>query len=343
MPDCLSFCSSVGEKTMDEGILSTVGNTPLISLTRIFKDNRFRLFAKLEGFNPGGSAKDRSALNILKTAMAADEIDSGTVIIESTSGNLGIGLAQACGYLGLRLICVVDPKATQQNIRILEAYGAEIDMISTPDPETGEYLQVRIDRVQALLLAIKNSFWPNQYANSANAGAHYKTTMREIDVALDGEIDYLFCSTSTCGTIRGCADYVRDYNLRTKIYAVDAVGSVIFGGRSAKRLIPGHGAMKRPDLYRPGMADKCIHVSDLDCIVGCRRLMRREAILAGGSSGGVVMAIDRVNPRIPNGATCVAIFPDRGERYLDTIYSNEWIQEHFGDVSSLWQDDVESK
>ena len=328
---------------MDEGILSTVGNTPLISLTRVFKDNRFRLFAKLEGFNPGGSAKDRSALNILKAAMATGEIDSGTVIIESTSGNMGVGLAQACGYLGLRLICVVDPKTTQQNIRILKAYGAEIDMVSIPDPKTGEYLQARINRVQDLLLAIKNSFWPNQYANPANAGAHYKTTMREIDVALGGEIDYLFCATSTCGTIRGCADYVQDYKLRTKIYAVDAVGSAIFGGRSAKRLIPGHGATRRPELYRPDMADKYIHVSDLDCIVGCRRLMRREAILAGGSSGGVVMAIDRVKPRIPNGATCVAIFPDRGERYLDTIYSNDWIQEYFGDVSSLWQDDVESK
>jgi cysteine synthase A len=98
--------------------------------------------------------------------------------------------------------------------------------------------------------------------------------------------------------------------------------------------------MKRPDLYRPGIADRCIHVSDLDCVVGCRRLIRKEAILAGGSSGGVVMAIDRVKPHIPHGATCVAIFPDRGERYLETVYSNDWVKEHFGDVSSLWQDDV---
>jgi N-(2-amino-2-carboxyethyl)-L-glutamate synthase len=326
---------------MGEGILSTIGNTPLIKLTRIYKENRFRLFAKMEGFNPGGSAKDRPALNILKEAIEAGAIKPGTVVIESSSGNLGIGLAQACGYFGLRLICVVDPKTTRQNIGILKAYGAEIDMVSIPDSRTGEYLQARINRVRDLLESIEDSFWPDQYSNLANAGAHYKTTMREIDDALGGEIDFLFCSTSTCGTIRGCADYVRDYGLATKIFAVDAVGSVIFGGRPAKRLIPGHGAVKRPELYRPDMADECIQVTDLDCVVGCRRLMRSEAILAGGSSGGTLMAIERVKNRISTGAVCVAIFPDRGERYLDTIYSNDWVEEHFGDVSSLWQEQVE--
>jgi N-(2-amino-2-carboxyethyl)-L-glutamate synthase len=326
-------------RAIDEGILSTVGNTPLISLNRVFKDNRIRLFAKMEGFNPGGSAKDRPALNILKKAIAAGEIDSKTVVIESSSGNLGVGLAQACGYLGLRFICVVDPKTTQQNISILKVYGAEIDMVTAADPQTGEYLEARINRVRSLLRSIENSFWPNQYANLNNADAHYNTTMREIDEALDGKIDYLFCATSTCGTIRGCADYVQDHRLRTRIIAVDAIGSVIFGGQSSKRLIPGHGAMKRPDLYRPNMADQCIQVSDLDCVVGCRRLLHREAILAGGSSGGVLMAVDRIKHRLPSGATCVAIFPDRGERYLDTIYSDDWVREKFGDVSSRWKED----
>src|SRR5262249_24413457 len=155
---------------------------------------------------------------------------------------------------------------------------------------TGEFLQARIERVRALLGAIEDSFWPNQYANLDNASAHYKATMREIDEALDGKIEYLFCAASSCGTIRGCADYLQDYNLRTRIFPVDAVGSVVFGGQPAKRLIPGHGAMKRPELYRPDMADECIHVTDLDCVVGCRRLVRTEAILVGGSSGGVLMA-----------------------------------------------------
>ena len=127
------------EATIKESILSTIGHTPLVRLTRVFPDCPFRLLAKLEGFNPGGSAKDRPAVHILREAMRTGQVKPWTVVIESSSGNLGIGLAQACRYLGLRFICVVDPKTTAQNIRILRAYGAEIDLVSEPDPETGEF------------------------------------------------------------------------------------------------------------------------------------------------------------------------------------------------------------
>src|SRR5215467_9488932 len=326
---------------MTESILSTIGNTPLVRLTRVLPDCPFRLFAKLEGFNPGGSAKDRPALHILQEAMRIGAIKAGSVVIESSSGNLGIGLAQACRYLGLRFICVVDPKATTQNIHILEAYGAEINLVAEPDPVTGEFLQARINRVQTLLQTIDNSFWTNQYANLSNAQAHYQTTMHEIARELHGRIDYLFVATSTCGTLRGCAEYVRDHHLGTYIFAVDAEGSVIFGGQPAKRLIPGHGAARRPALYRAGLADECVWVTDVDCVVGCRRLVHSEAILAGGSSGGVLMAVEQVQERIPRGATCVAIFHDRGERYLDTVYSDEWVAEHFGDIAHLWEEEPE--
>src|SRR5262249_19622806 len=223
---------------MNESILSTIGQTPLVRLTRVLPDCPFDLFAKLEGFNPGGSAKDRPALNILREGMRSGAVKPWTVVIESSSGNLGIGLAQACRYLGLRFICVVDPKTTEQNTRILRAYGAEIDLVSQPHPVTGEFLQARIDRVQTLLQTIQDSFWTNQYANLSNVRAHYCTTMDEIARELDGRIDYLFVATSTCGTLRGCAEYVRDHDLDTTIFAVDAQGSVIFGGPPAKRLIP---------------------------------------------------------------------------------------------------------
>jgi cysteine synthase A len=322
---------------MNENILSTIGNTPLVRLTRVLPDCPFHFFAKLEGFNPGGSAKDRPAFHILREAMRTGAIKPRSVVIESSSGNLGIGLAQACRYLGLRFICVVDPKTTSQNIHILQAYGAEIDLVSKPHPGTGDFLQARIDRVQTLLRTIKGSFWTNQYANLSNSRAHYRTTMTEIATELHGRIDYLFVATSTCGTIRGCAEYIRDHHLDTKIFAVDAHGSVIFGGPPAKRLIPGHGAARRPELYRDDLADECVHVTDLDCVVGCRRLVHSEAILAGGSSGGVLMAVEQARDRIPWGTTCVAIFHDRGERYLDTIYSDDWVAEHFGDISHYWQ------
>ncbi len=327
---------------MYDSILSAIGNTPLVKLERVFDDLQFNLYAKLEGFNPGGSSKDRPAIKIIRRAIELGAIVPGeTVVIESSSGNMGIGLAQACSYYGVRFICVVDRKTTMQNIRLLEAYGAEVELVSEPDPVTGEYLQARIDRVKNLLFSIPGSFWPNQYANLDNPHAHHQT-MREIATQLNNQIDYLFCATSTCGTIRGCTEYIRDHRLNTKTYGVDAVGSVIFGGqKKTKRLIPGHGAAVRPSLFQTTIADDCIHVTDIDCVVYCHQLVRREAILAGGSSGAVIAAVGRVKDLIPEGANCVAILADRGERYLDTIYSNAWVTEHFGDIAYQWQEPME--
>ncbi|HEX3560527.1 MAG TPA: 2,3-diaminopropionate biosynthesis protein SbnA [Pyrinomonadaceae bacterium] len=320
---------------MPYGILSTIGNTPLVLLRRIFKNLHFDLRAKLEAFNPGGSVKDRPAFNILQKAMEQGVVRRGSTVVESSSGNMGIGLAQACAYFGMRFVCVIDPKTTAQNINILKAYGAEIDLVSRPDAATGEFLQARIQRVRDLLAELPGSFWPDQYSNMQNAMAH-RQTMHEIWSALEGRVDYLFCAASTCGTLHGCSAYVRENGLKTHIVAVDAIGSILFGPKSCKRLIPGHGAAVLPKLYRPDLADRSTQVSDLDCVVGCRRLVREEAILAGGSSGAVVWAVGSAREWIPEGATVVAIFPDRGERYLDTIYSDEWVREHFGEISHLW-------
>jgi len=324
---------------MNQGILSAIGHTPLVKLDRVLEDCEFNLYAKLEGFNPGGSIKDRTAYSIIQHALDESEIGPRTTVIESSSGNMGIGLAQLCAYHGLRFICVVDPKTTKLNIEILKAFGAEVDLISVPDCATGEYLPARIARVQKLRQTIPDSFWPDQYRNIYNARAHHET-MREIVDELGGRIDYFFCATSTCGTMRGCSEYVREHQLRTKVFAVDAVGSVIFGDQKWPRLIPGHGAAVRPQLFQPWLADECIHVSDRQCIIGCRKLVKKEALLCGGSSGAVLMAVDMVKHRIPRNANCVAIFPDRGERYLDTIYSRPWVREHFGILDE--SDEVQS-
>jgi N-(2-amino-2-carboxyethyl)-L-glutamate synthase len=317
-----------GPRPARGGVLSAIGHTPLVRLERVFADLHFRLYAKLEMLNPGGSTKDRPAFNIIRRGIDTGAIQPETVVVESSSGNMGVGLAQACSYFGLRLICVVDPKTTQQNINILRAYGAEVDLVAEPDPVTKDYLQARIARVKALLNSVESSFWPNQYANECNPAAH-------------GRIDYLFCATSTCGTLRGCAEYIREQNLKTKVIAVDAVGSVIFGGQKSKRLIPGHGAAMVPQLFRPGLADQCVRVTDLDCVIGCRSLVRREGILAGGSSGAVLMAVNHLRQEIPRAANCVVILPDRGERYLDTIYSDAWVGEHFGEPAYLHAETAE--
>jgi 2,3-diaminopropionate biosynthesis protein SbnA len=324
--------------TICDGILSAIGHTPLVRLRRLLPEARFQLFGKLEAANPGGSIKDRPALVILEDALRSGKIGPETVVIESSSGNMGVGLAQACRYHGLRFLCVVDSKTSAANLRVLRAYGAEIDLVAEPDPESGEFLQARLNRVRQLLTTIAGSFWPNQYANLQNPASHYSTTMQEIATALDGKVDYLFVATSTCGTVRGCVEYVRHFGLGTRVIAVDAVGSLIFSDVKAKRMVPGLGAGLRPPLCESLAIDECVHVTDVDCVVGCRRLVSREAILAGGSSGGVLSAVERLQELIPAGANCVAILPDRGERYLETLFDDDWVREHLGSIEHLWQE-----
>lgn len=325
-------------KEIASGILGAIGNTPLVRLERLLPSSNFRVFAKLERFNPAGSIKDRAAFSMLRDKIKDGGLQPGrSVIVESSSGNLGIGLAQACRYFGLRFVCVVDAKTTSQNLAILRAYGADVEVVTDPDPATGEFLSMRLARVRELRETISGAYWPDQYSNPLNPRAHHET-MREITEALDGQVDYLFCATSTCGTLTGCAEYVRRHGLPTSVVAVDAVGSVLFGLRPGRRLIPGHGASIHPGLLDVSAANRVVHISDVECVAGCRRLVSREAILSGGSSGAIVSALEKIQGDIPDGSNCVAILPDGGDRYLDTIYSDEWVTAHFGDISELWDE-----
>jgi 2,3-diaminopropionate biosynthesis protein SbnA len=323
------------------GILGAIGCTPLVHLEKIFGSSHFDCFAKLEGLNPGGSSKDRASVAIVESALQNGEIDSDTLIIEGSSGNTGIGLAQVCAYHGLRFRCLVDPKVTQQNVDILLAYGAEIEMIEHPEPESGELLPAKLKRIDEILAEVENSFWVNQYASRENSDAHYRSTIKEILRDLDGVmLDYLFIATATCGTIRGCLDYLVDHGYPTKVIAVDALGSQIFSNHKHHRLVPGLGSAIRPSLTPTDGVHKVMHMNDVDCVAGCRRLARTEAILAGGSSGAVLTALDRMSDEIPEGSTVVVLLPDRGERYLDTIYSDRWVQENLGDIAHQWSANV---
>ena len=237
----------------------------------------------------------------------------------------------------LRFRCLVDPKVTQQNIDILTAYGAEVEMIKQPDPETGELLPAKLKRIEEILKTTRNSFWVDQYASPENSGAHYRSTVKEILRDLDGRmLDYLFIATATCGTVRGCLDYLVDHGYPTKVIAVDGLGSQIFSNVQHTRLIPGLGSGICPKLTPVEGIHKILHVSSTDCVVGCRRLAQTEAILAGGSSGGVINAVERMSDEIPQGSTVVALLPDRGERYLDTIFSDEWVRDKLGDIAHHW-------
>lgn len=310
-----------------QGVLDAVGSTPLIRLRRYLGTDDVQLYAKLEAFNPGGSAKDRPARAMIEDALESGAIDKHTTIIESTSGNMGIGLAQACCYYGLPLICVVDPHAQEQNIAIMQAYGAVIERVERP--LQGTYLKARIARVLELLNQFPDSFWPNQYSNMKNPISHEEGTIREIDEALHGEIDYLFVATSSTGTARGCRDYLEKRGRTTKVIAVDAQGSVLFGGLAGPRRIPGLGAGYVSALAAGQEFDDVKRVTDLDCVVGCRRMVKQEAILAGGSAGGVLETIRSMIPELRT-KVCAAILHDSGTRYLDTIYSDQWVEDELG-------------
>jgi len=311
------------------GVLRLIGGTPLVPLRRLFPDARVNIYAKLEMYNPGGSAKDRPALRMMRETIARGQVGPGTTIVESSSGNMAISLAMICGVLGLRLICVVDPRTAETNLRIIRSYGAEIDFVNEPDPATGEYLPARIARVNELVNRIGDAYWPNQYGNEFNAAAHRDTTMPEIAAAV-GEIDMLLVGVSSCGSLRGCSDYVREQGWRTAVIGVDAAGSAIFGGPGIRRL-PGLGAGVVPPLFAPGLADGHETVSDLDCVIGCRRLLRRESIMAGGSAGGVIAALGRRLSQLTDGANVVVMLADRGDRYLDTVYCDDWLRSGFGE------------
>ncbi|MDP9257375.1 MAG: 2,3-diaminopropionate biosynthesis protein SbnA [Actinomycetota bacterium] len=312
------------------GILAAIGDTPLVALRRYLVRSDVDVWAKLEASNPGGSAKDRPAARMLEEALERGSIGLGTTVIESSSGNMGVGLAQACRYHGMRLICVVDARAHATGVRAMRALGADVRVVSSPDLETGDLLVARLKLVCQLVAEIPDSFWPDQYANEANPAAHAEGTMREIDEALDGQLDYLFVATSTTGTLRGCGDYLREHGRRTRLVAVDATGSALFGGVRNTRLLPGIGAGVETSLSAQADFHDLVRVSDLDCVVGCRRLVEREAILAGASSGGVAVALEATAVHMAPGSRCAAIFPDGGAGYLETVYDDAWVERELG-------------
>lgn len=308
-----------------DSIVDCIGRTPLVSLLRLFPYQGLDVIAKLEFLNPAGSIKDRPAQYIIEQGLRDGSIHAGTHLIESSSGNLGIALAMVARVYSLPFTCVVDPKISPTNLKILEHLGATINMVYEPD-EQGGYLQTRIWRVHKLLRTIPHSTWINQYANQLNWQAHYYGTGSEIIADLEGEsIDYLVAAVSTTGTILGVSRRLRQAFPSLRVVAIDAVGSVIFGAAPGPREIPGIGASRAPELLRTDEIDEVVYVSDREAVEGCRQLLAREGIFAGGSSGSVVAGIQRLLPTLPPSCRIVTIFPDRGDRYLDMVYDDEWV------------------
>ncbi len=313
------------EETVKQSISACIGHTPVVALNRLFQREDVDIFAKFEFMNPGGSMKDRPARFIIEQGIKDGTITSDTHIIESTSGNLGVALAMMATLHRIKLTCVVDPKISPTNLKILKRFGANIEMVKEQDAYGG-YLQTRIQKVQQLVANDPHALWINQYANENNWKAHYYGAGQELVEQLPESIDYFFGPVSTTGSLMGISRKLRERYPNVKVIAVDAVGSIIFNAPPANRELPGIGASRVPEILNRSEIDDVVFVNDYESAQGCRMLLETEGIFAGGSSGSVIAAIQKVLPSIPSESKIVTIFPDRGDRYLDFVYDDEWLE-----------------
>ena len=287
------------------------------------------LFLKCEGFNFAGSIKLKAATEMVEAAARDGVLTPGSILVESSSGNLGVALSVIAASQGYQFLCVTDSRCNLSTRLLMEALGTQVHVITEPDA-TGGFLAARIAFVRALCASDDRYVWLNQYTNPGNWKAHYRTTAPAIARQFP-ELDVLFVGAGTTGTLMGCARYFREWHRPVRVVAIDTVGSVVFGGPPGRRMIPGLGASIRPPLLDESYVDEVIHVEEADSIRACHRLARR-GFLFGGSTGTVVSGAMRwLDRHDTDGVTAVAIAPDLGERYLDTVYQTNWLRTLYGE------------
>ena len=303
-------------------------------LELIFRDLFYRLrgfagghdvFLKLEGFNVTGSIKVKTAIGLIddleKRGIAKP---NETVIVESSSGNLGLALSVVCATKRYKFICVTDPNANRATIRGMELYGAEVIVVEDRD-SAGGFLGTRLKQIDQILRSDPNAVWLNQYANLANKNVHAEQTANEIAREFD-KVDWIFVGTGTTGTIAGISERLHQVFPKIKVVAVEPSGSVTFGGAPGTRNIPGIGTSVRPKLADLVSPDKVITVSEEQTIDSCLSFVRDYHVLVGGSTGTVLAAVRQLAPEFSDDDTIVAISADLGEKYLDTIYDPVWVK-----------------
>ncbi|MBF6047582.1 2,3-diaminopropionate biosynthesis protein SbnA [Streptomyces sp. NRRL B-1677] len=303
------------------GIGDSLPETPVVRLQHPHLD----LFAKLEFCNPGGSSKDRSAYWILRRAVERGDVREGTAVAESSSGNFALSMASFCRLLGLTFIPVIDPNVNAATERQLRLLCDRVEKVAEADA-TGGYLKARLARIQELRADIPPLYWPNQYANTDAVYAHEHATGAELCRALPA-LDYVFVGVSTAGTIAGLSTRVKQEFPGARVVAVDSEGSAIFGSPSRPRRIPGLGSSLVPPLLSKALIDDVVIVPEAEAAEGCRRLLSRHGIFAGGSTGSVYAAISRYfTGRETAGRPAVAFLcADRGGAYSDTLYDPAWV------------------
>ena len=294
-----------------------IGRTPLLELKATARAEQLqaRVLAKLECFNPGGSAKDRAAVAMLNDAEERGILRPGAVIIEPTSGNTGIGLALVASLRGYRAIIVMPDSMSMERRRLMTAYGAELVLTEGAKGMTGA-----IEKAEELAKSIPNSFIPGQFVNPANAQAHFNTTGPEIWEDTEGTVDIFVAGVGTGGTITGVGRYLKSKNPNVEMVAVEPAASpVLSGGKAGPHGIQGIGANFVPEVLDRAVCDRVMTVKDEDAYAAARNFSRTEGILVGISSGAALHAAKEL-ARLPEnrGKTIVALLPDSGERYLST-------------------------
>jgi cysteine synthase A len=307
-------------------------------LDLVFRDLFYRLpafagnhdvFLKLEGFNVTGSIKIKTAIGLIEDLERRGIAKPNeTVIVESSSGNLGVALSMVCAIKGYRFICVTDSNATRANIRGMKLYGAKVVVVDDRDA-SGGFLGNRFRTIDHILQSEPNAVWVNQYDNIANKNIHAEQTANEIAREFE-TVDWIFVGAGTTGTLAGVSERLRQVFPKIRVVAVEPVGSATFGGAPGKRNIPGIGTSLRPKLADFANPDRVVAIKEEKTVEACLSFVRNYHLLVGGSTGTVLAAIQQLGPEFSPGETIVAISPDLGEKYLDTIYDPDWVTNVIG-------------
>lgn len=308
-----------------KSVADLVGNTPLVQLTRVTDGIAATVLAKVEFFNPGGSAKDRIARNIIDAAEREGLLRPGGTIVEPTSGNTGVGLALVAQQRGYRCVFVVPDKVAEDKQAVMRAYGAEVVVTPTAvEPDDPRSYYSVSDR---LVREIPGAYKPNQYANQNGPRSHYESTGPEVWRDTDGRVTHFVAGVGTGGTITGAGRYLREVSDgRVRIVGVDPVGSIYSGGPVHGYDVEGVGEDFWPEAYDPTVVDDIHRISDQESFTMTRRLAREEGLLVGGSSGMAVVGALRTARELEADAVVVVLLPDHGRGYLRKLFDDDWMR-----------------
>jgi cystathionine beta-synthase len=319
-----------------ESILGAIGNTPLVRLGRIGASLSCELYAKAEFFNPGGSVKDRIALNIIAEAERSGRLKPNGTVVESTSGNTGVGLAILCALKGYKAVFVMPDKMSQEKIQLLRAFGARVVItptsVSPEDPRS--YYRVA-DRIVA---ETPNAILANQYHNPENPLTHYQTTGPEIWAQTQGKVTDIVVGMGTGGTITGVGRFLKDQNPEIQVVGVDPYGSILHDLWQSRHepdaveatpyKVEGIGEDFLPSTLDLSLVDHIIRVTDKESFLWARRLVKQEGIFSGGSSGSALAGAVRYAQTLTHDRLVVVVLPDSGSRYLSKVFDDKWMREN---------------